>query len=110
MYDEFNLNSVIGIIMYRKILDTKRKIRIYLIILSIQENMRNYGYGQLLLDEFCNSFKNRNKYKNKKIEIVLLSLQSSINFYKKNDFIEKNNKFITNHEDIDDYVTMFKIL
>lgn len=110
MYDEFNLNSVIGIIMYRKILDTKEKIRIYLIILSIQENMRNYGYGQLLLDEFCNSFKNRNKYKNKKIEIVLLSLQSSINFYKKNDFIEKNNKFITNHEDIDDYVTMFKIL
>jgi len=99
-------NELVGIIMYRIIMNTKKKLRVYLCLMSIRESMRDYGYGQLLLNELTEKF----NIKNKNIEIVLLSVPESYNFYEKNGFIKEDVKYIKNHEDITDNIMMKKEL
>lgn len=98
--------DIIGIIMYRIILNNKNLIRIYICIMSIKEKMRKYGYGQLLLNELINKF----NIKNKIIEIVLLSVPESYEFYINNNFYECNIKYIKNNEDISNNIMMKKII
>ena len=97
-------NEIIGIVVIRKILNTSSKIRIYIPLISIHASMRNYGYGMIIMDEIVSKYN-----KNKTLEIVLLSLKSSYNFYSKLGFIKFNVKFIQKNETISDCIMMTKI-
>jgi ribosomal protein S18 acetylase RimI-like enzyme len=97
-------NEIIGIIIYRIILYNNTKIRIYISLISIHKNMRDMGYGNIIIEEFINKFN-----KNKIIEFVLLSLPSSYEFYKKIGFEKTNIKYIQKKEIIDNNIMMIKI-
>jgi len=96
-------NEIIGIIVYRKILCTPNKIRIYISLISIHEIMRSYGYGTVVLEEFITKCQ-----KNKMLELVLLSLQSSCDFYEKLGFVKSDVKYIMKNETIGNCVMMIK--
>jgi ribosomal protein S18 acetylase RimI-like enzyme len=98
-------NEIIGIIVYRSILRSNDKIRFYISLISIREEMRAYGYGSIILEEFINKYQ-----KNKKLELVLLSLQSSYSFYEKLGFTKSEVKYIKKRENIEDCVMMSKII
>lgn len=93
-------NEIVGIVIYRIILYTDKLIRIYIPIISIHKHMRNKGYGSIIINELIEKFNNKN------LEIVLLSLPSSKKFYEKLGFIEKNIKYIENKEVIDNNIMM----
>ena len=82
-------NEIIGILVYRIILCSSNKIRIYIPLISIHKDMRAYGYGSIILEEFIAKY-----HKNKILELVLLSLQSSHDFYEKIGFQKSNVKYI----------------
>ena len=96
-------NEIIGIIVYRIILCNSNKTRIYVSLISIHEKMRSFGYGSIILDEFISKYQ-----KNKLLELVLLSLQSSYDFYEKLGFEKSDVKYIQKNEIIDDCVMMLK--
>lgn len=97
-------NEIIGFIIYRIILNTKDVKRIYISLFSIHPEMRNVGYGENILNEFIEKMRKEGQI----LELVLLSLPSSVNFYKKNDFFTTSNKFISNHEQIDDNIILMR--
>lgn len=96
-------NEIIATIIYRIILNTPNLLRIYIPLLSIKKKMQGKGYGTLIFKELIQYFK---KYKNQNIEILLLSLPSSYNFYKSLKFYKSSSKFIENTEIIDDNIIM----
>lgn len=98
-------NEIIGITVIRKILHTSTKIRIYIPLIAIHKDMRSYGYGSLILDEIYNKF---NKIKT--LEIVLLSLKNTFNFYNKLGFVKSNVKFIEKTENTKDCIMMIKTI
>ena len=98
-------NEIIGIAVIRKILHSTSKIRIYIPLIAIHKNMRSFGYGSLILDEIINKFN-----KTKTLEIVLLSLQSSFEFYKKLGFVKSNVKFIEKTENVKNCIMMIKTI
>jgi len=97
-------NEIIGFIIFRIIKNSSSNIKINILLLGIHRKMRFYGYGFTLLDEFVNMYK-----KNKKLEIILLSVKSSIGFYVKNGFTLTNTKLKENTETTDDCKIMIKI-
>lgn len=97
-------NEIVGVIIYRIILQTEKCIRIYIPILSIHQHMRDKGYGSIIINEIIAKF-NKNQQQ-QILEIVLLSLPSSKKFYEKIGFIEKNVKFIEKKEMIDNNIMM----
>jgi hypothetical protein len=97
-------NEIIGIVIIRKILNTISKIRLYIPLISIHSTMRNYGYGICIIDEIVKKYTN-----NKTLEIVLLSLKNSYEFYKKLGFYYTNVKFIKQNETIGDCIMMMNI-
>lgn len=94
-------NEIIGIAVIRKILNTTSKIRLYIPLITIHTNMRNFGYGKLIIDEIANKYN-----KNKTLEIVLLSLKSTYDFYNKLGFVEKKIKYIEKNESIGECIMM----
>lgn len=98
-------NEIIGIAVIRKILHTSTKIRIYIPLIAIHKDMRSFGYGALILDEICNKFN-----KTKTLEIVLLSLDNTFNFYNKLGFVKSNVKFIEKNENTKDCIMMIKTI
>lgn len=78
---DFKDYNNIGIIIYRIILYNRNKIRIYIPIISVKKKLRGCGYGKIILDEFIGKFRDKHKGKQRTIEIVLLSLGKSIQFY-----------------------------
>lgn len=98
-------NEIIGIVVVRKILHTSTKIRIYVPLIAIHLNMRSLGYGSLILDEICNKFN-----KNKILEIVLLSLENTFNFYSKLGFEKSIVKFIKKNENTKNCIMMIKTI
>lgn len=90
-------NEIVGCIIYRNILNTKYKQRLYIPLIVIHNRMRSCGYGELLMDEFI---ERQHKDKTKLFEITLLSLPSSIRFYRKYGFYKNNSNFIERNEDI----------
>lgn len=98
-------NEIIGIAVIRKILHTSTKIRIYIPLIAIHKNMRSFGYGSLILDEIINKFN-----KTKTLEIVLLSLDNTFDFYSKLGFIKSNVKFIEKNENTKDCIMMIKTI
>jgi len=100
-------NEIIGIAVIRKILHTSTKIRIYIPLIAIHKDMRSFGYGSLILDEIINKF---NKTKTKTLEIVLLSLDNTCDFYGKLGFVKSNVKFIEKNENTKDCIMMIKTI
>lgn len=98
-------NEIIGIIVYRIILCSSNKIRIYIPLISIHKDMRSYGYGSIILDDFIKKY-----YKNKTVELVLLSLESSYDFYSKLGFAKSNVKYIQKNETIENCIMMTKVI
>ena len=89
------LSDIVGIAYYRIILNTKNKIRIYLPLIGVNINVRGSGYGKIIINEIIAKFSKR-----KTLEIVLLSLPSSLPFYKKLGFKNSYSKYIANNDDI----------
>ena len=98
-------NEIIGVVIYRTILYNHNKIRIYIQVISVHKKMRAFGYGSLIIDEFMTRFN-----KNKTIEFVLLSLNTSYEFYKKLGFEKADIKYIQKKEVLDDNIMMIKIV
>ena len=67
--------------------------------------MRSYGYGSIILDDFIKKY-----YKNKTVELVLLSLESSYDFYSKLGFAKSNVKYIQKNETIENCIMMTKVI
>ena len=97
------INETVGVIIYRIISNNRNLLRIYISLISIHKKMRSKGYGTLILKDFVSYFKN---YKNKKKEIVLLSLPSSYQFYKGFGFKECHSKYIEKNELINENIYM----
>ena len=89
------VNNIVGIVYYRIILNTRHKIRIYLPLIGVNINVRGCGYGKIIMNEIITRFS-----KKKTLEIVLLSLPSSLHFYKKLGFKKSYSKYIANNDDI----------
>jgi ribosomal protein S18 acetylase RimI-like enzyme len=98
-------NEIIGILVYRIILSKRNKMRIYIPLISIHKDMRSYGYGSIILDDFIRKYK-----KNKTLELVLLSLESSFDFYNKLGFVKSDVKYIEKKETIENCIMMKKVI
>jgi ribosomal protein S18 acetylase RimI-like enzyme len=98
-------NEIVGIIVYRIILSRHNKMRIYIPLISIHKDMRSYGYGSIILDDFIAKYQ-----KNKTLELVLLSLESSFNFYNKLGFLKSDVKYIKKKESIENCIMMIKVI
>lgn len=98
-------NDVIGIAVIRTILNSNNKIRIYIPLIAIHKDMRSFGYGSIIIDEIINKFN-----KTKTLEIVLLSLTSSYNFYIGLGFEKARVKYIEKNENIQDSIMMIKVI
>jgi ribosomal protein S18 acetylase RimI-like enzyme len=95
MSSQINLNELASIIIYRKVYSDSKKQRFIIMIIAVHPELRDKGYGSLTMDDFFNYLRK----KNKKIEIILHSIKSSINFYLNIGFnIITNNKFIEKYE------------
>jgi predicted GNAT family N-acyltransferase len=99
-------NEIIGVIVYRIILYNSTKIRIYIKLISTHHKMRAFGYGSLILNDFIKKYSNTTRT----LEIVLLSLRSSHDFYCKNGFIECDVKYIQKKEDTENLIQMIKVI
>jgi ribosomal protein S18 acetylase RimI-like enzyme len=97
------MDEIIGIAIIRTILKNKSKTRIYIPLISVHKDMRNYGYGNIIMNEI------KNKYNNLILEIVLLSLKSSYDFYKKIGFIKSRVHYIKQNETIGSCIMMKNI-
>jgi len=107
MNSDINYNELASIIIYRKTTANSKKIRFVIMLIAVHPEVRNVGYGKITLNEFINFIYK----KNKKLEIFLHSLDTSLYFYFNFGFkkINKNN-FIQNYEGVEDDEEEFHIL
>lgn len=90
-----NADNIIGVIIDRKVMNNKDKIRYAVFLFAIISNLRGKGYGSSSLKSYHNFVIK----KKKQTEIVLHSLNSSINFYKKFGYYQISiNYFLMNFE------------
>jgi len=97
--NSFNKKNITSILIYYKTTSLKLD-KYYILLLGTHERFRNYGYGKVILHEFIESIKQINRYE-KKIKILVKSLERSIKFYYEYGFIQselKTNKFFYNFE------------
>ena len=97
-------NEIVGILIYRIILNSKKLLRIYISVLSLENEFRDMGYGGTMIEIFIKNIKN----KEKNVEIVLMSLPESVVFYKKLGFLESDNTYIKKNENIGQNIIMKK--
>jgi len=94
--DSLNEN-ISSFIIYRKII-LKNDINYIIFLIGVYEDIRNYGYGKLILDEFIENIRIKNK-SFKKINIILHSLDESKYFFINYGFrIIDKSKFLKNYE------------
>lgn len=110
---DVTFTELVGVCIYRKILNSKKKNRYVILLIGIHPKVRNCGYGSVFMNEIMIFFKK----KDKETEIILHSLKEAITFYLNFGFEiiekEKFNKFIINYEGIDineDNLYFFKII
>ena len=94
-----NYHDIAGVIIYRIILNTPKKYRIFISTIGIHPNVRNSGYGSIIIKEIIKKF-------NKNLEIVLLSLPSSEKFYEKLGFVKSDVRYILNNKNIGENIMM----
>lgn len=93
----YSFANIPGIVLYRIIMKTSKKTRVYIPLISICEGVRSCGYGGVILHELIEYF-TRNKPPGYGLELVLLSLEESVGFYKKFGFQETMSHFIMKYE------------
>lgn len=92
-----NEHNITSIIIYRKIY-MSNEIKYIILLMGTHPDIRECGYGKIFLDEFISLIKKKNKL-NKKIIIILHSLNSSYTFYKNYGFKKINkSSFLKNYE------------
>ena len=94
---KYSLANIPGIVLYRIIMKTNKRTRVYIPLISICENARSCGYGGIILQELIEYF-TRNKPSGYGLELVLLSLEESVAFYKKFGFKETMSHYIMKYE------------
>lgn len=92
---ETNISSdITSIIVYRKY-GNKSNIRLIILLMAVHPKLRNFGYGNALLNEFIEFYTS----KSKRINIYLHSLTSSLHFYLKYGFTRiSKDKFLQSYE------------
>lgn len=91
-----DIDNMTSFIIYRKIIG-KTDIKYAILLFAVHPNIRNAGYGNLILDEFIKFILLTISKKNKCI--ILHSLDSSLNFYLDYGFEQiKYSKFLYNYE------------
>ena len=101
--DKFDIKNITSILIYHKTISLDFT-KYYILLLGTHERFRKYGYGKVILDEFIEFIKKLNK-SNKKIKILLKSLESSMGFYISNGFIQselKSNRLFFKYETINE--------
>jgi hypothetical protein len=99
--NKFNIKNITSILIFHKT-NSSKLIKYYILLLGTHERFRKYGYGKVILDEFIEFVKKFNKSE-KKIKILLKSLESSMRFYLSNGFVQtqselKSNKLFFKYE------------
>lgn len=77
--NNFNIKNMTSILIFHKTISLDC-IKYYILLLGTHERFRKFGYGKIILDEFIDYIGKSNNT-NKKIKILLKSLESSMNFY-----------------------------
>jgi hypothetical protein len=90
---KMNKYNITSLLIYHKVY-YKGINRYYILLLGTHKDVRNIGYGKLLLDEFIIFLKNKDSNKNK--IIYLNSINESINFYINYGFCKSNENIINN--------------
>ena len=83
----FNTNNITSILVYHKV-TSPIEIKYYILLLGTNCNFRNLGYANIILNEFIEWIK-KNK-SNKKIKLIVKSVDSSLQFYLKFGFVKSN--------------------
>lgn len=99
-------NEIIGCLLYKVILNTISKKRIYISVIGIQPKIAGNGYGKIFLEEFIEKYKKKDQV----LEIVLLSLPTARDFYISIGFIENKSKYIEKNEEIGENIILTKII
>lgn len=99
-------NEICGCLFYKIILQTKYKKRIYISLIGINPKISGNGYGSIFLDEFIQKYKRNNQI----LELVLLSLPESKNFYISLGFTRNSSIYIEKNEEIGDNIILTKII
>lgn len=95
-------NEIIGCIIFKTILNTKEKKRIYIPLITVHKKMRSIGYGKMIMDDFIKKYKKNCQI----LEIVLLSLPESLKFYLDYGFSISRSKFIERNEEIENNIIL----
>jgi len=95
-------SEIIGCVIYKIILNTYEKKRIYIQLISVHKSMRSFGYGKVIMDDFIKKHKRDGQI----IELVLLALPESVKFYTKYGFNRSKSKFIERNENIHNNVIL----
>ena len=99
-------SNITSIIVYRKY-NNKSNVRLIILLMAVHPKLRNFGYGNILLDEFIDFYSN----KSNKLDIYLHSLESSLYFYLKYGFYQiSRNNFLQSYEGWDDNINNEKLL
>lgn len=97
--NKFDIKNISSILVYHKT-TSSNTIKYYILLFGTHERFRKYGYGKVILDEFIEFVKISNS-SNKKIKILLKSLEKSLYFYLSNGFVEselKSNRLFYKYE------------
>ena len=93
----YSFANIPGVILYRIIMKTSKRMRVYIPLISIHEDVRSCGYGTVILSELIEYF-TRNKPIGYGLELVLLSLEESVGFYNRFGFKETTSHYIMKYE------------
>ena len=92
--------EITTIICYRITSKTAHKTRYARIIFLVHPRLRSMGYGSVAMNEFIDFIRDNNR----RIELILHSVEPSIPFYRNLDFTEiLPTRFIKSYEDLDEY-------
>lgn len=83
--EKFNLKNITSLLIYHKTKTTEFN-KYYVLALGTHERFRKFGYGKVIIDDFVNWIKLKNKSELKK-KILLKSLESSLKFYLEYGFV-----------------------
>jgi ribosomal protein S18 acetylase RimI-like enzyme len=87
--NNFNIKNIIGFIIFSK--TGVKQDKIYLLLICIQKEYREYGYGKSFIGEFIDFINKSLTFNNKYKQIITHSICKSIEFYKSTGFIQITN-------------------
>jgi ribosomal protein S18 acetylase RimI-like enzyme len=88
MDTEFNIANCPSCLIYYKHLDkTKNEVEYYILMICTMPRFKKFGYASKLLNDFIERVKSENaKHLNRKIKIIVSSLETAVTYYEKYGF------------------------